>query len=100
MQSPCVVTSETETFYQQSCIVRGGKNAVGVRGRRVPPMPSNDHKEFTTQFSDISRRPNDVTNYRSIFYFTIFCNTKIEIFKETDTVHFVSSDFKSRIATM
>ena len=28
-----VCASETETFYQQSCIVRGGKNAVGVRGR-------------------------------------------------------------------
>ena len=39
VQSPCVVPSETETFYQQSCIVRGGKNAVGVRSR--PARASN-----------------------------------------------------------
>ena len=39
VQSPCVVPSETETFYQQSCIVRGGKNAVGVHGR--PARASN-----------------------------------------------------------
>ena len=103
VQSPCVVTSETETFYQQSCIVRGGKNAVGVRGRhgsgaclQRPLMITKNLLHNFQTFQGV-RTMSQTIGLSSILPFFAILKSK---FSETATVHFVSSDFKSRIATM